>query len=145
MTIIKTKTEENLINSYISELSGELLYTIFAEQARKELYSEIAREFEKLAKEEKEHSNIFKKYLKENIRFTKTKEELKVLCKDTLSNLKFASIGEYTAYEEIYPKYSKIAEEEGFLEIAKLYSSLKMIELKHSELLKNLAMSIENK
>lgn len=143
MNFIGSKTEINLINSYLGELAGELLYKIFAEQANKESYFEIANSFEQLAKEEKNHSNLFKKFLNQDIEFKQTKNELQLLCKDTLSNLKFASIGEYKAYEEIYPNYSKIADEEGFFEISKVYLSLKNIELRHSELLKNLIQSIE--
>ncbi|MHA4984978.1 ferritin family protein [Cetobacterium somerae] len=145
MNFIGSKTEQNLIKSYLGELTGELLYEIFAEQAQKESYFDIANSFKQLAIEERNHSDLFKRFLKQDIEFKQTKDELQLLCKDTLSNLKFSSIGEYKAYEEIYPNYSKIAEEEGFCEISKTYLALKNIELRHSQLLEKLILSIENK
>ncbi|MEG1450046.1 MAG: ferritin family protein [Cetobacterium sp.] len=145
MNFTGSKTEQNLIKSYLGELTGELLYEIFAEQAQKESYFDIANSFKQLAIEERNHSDLFKRFLKQDIEFKQTKDELQLLCKDTLSNLKFSSIGEYKAYEEIYPNYSKIAEEEGFYEISKTYLALKNIELRHSQLLEKLILSIENK
>lgn len=146
MILKGTKTEKNLMNSYLGEVSGKILYGIFSEQAKKEEYHEISKKLNKLANEELAHSLIFKKCLVENnINFqepTIDTAELKKMCKSTYENLTMASSGEYKAYEVIYPEYEKIAFEEGFVEIAKIYSNLGKVELIHGELLEKLSKEI---
>lgn len=143
MNIKGSKTEENLIQSYQGELAGDALYKIFAEKAQSEGHGEIALSFEKLAKEEIGHSEVFKRFLGE-IDINIDIESLKSMCHGTVSNLRMASAGEYQAYKEIYPQFSKIAQSEGFSEIAKVYEVLGNVELRHSNLLKELADGIEN-
>ena len=143
MNIKGTQTEKNLIQSYEGELTGDALYKIFAEKARKEGYEDIALSFEKLGREEVVHSEVFKKFIGE-IEIEIDIENLRAISSKTLLNLRLASAGEYQAYKEIYPKFAKEAEEEGFLEVARIYRSLGSVELRHSKILKGLAEQIEN-
>lgn len=145
MNIKGTQTEKNLIQSYEGELTGDALYKIFAEKARKEGYEDIALSFEKLGREEVVHSEVFKKFIEEvEIKIDIDIENLRAMTSKTILNLRLASAGEYQAYKEIYPKFAKTAEEEGFLEVARVYRSLGSVELRHSKILKELAEQIEN-
>ncbi len=119
------------------------MYKIFAVKAREEGHENIALSFEKLAKEEVGHSEVFKKFIGE-IDINIDIENLKAMCTETVSNLRMASAGEYQAYKEIYPEFSRIAQSEGFPKIAKVYESLGSVELRHSNILKELADGIEN-
>jgi rubrerythrin len=143
MNIKGSQTEKNLIQSYQGELAGDALYKIFALKAREEGYEDIALSFEKLAKEEVGHSEVFKNFIGE-IEIDINIESLKAVCAKTISNLRLASAGEYQAYKETYPEFSRIAELEGFSKIAKVYKSLGSVELRHSNVLKELADKIEN-
>jgi len=143
MNIKGSKTEKNLIQSYQGELAGDALYKIFAEKAREEGHEDVALSFEKLAKEEVGHSEVFKRFLGE-VEINIDIENLRSMCGGTVSNLRMASAGEYQAYKEIYPEFSNIAQSEGLSEIAKVYEVLGSVELRHSNILKELADGIEN-
>lgn len=143
MNIKGTQTEKNLIQSYQGEVAGDALYKIFAEKAREEGHEKAALSFEKLAKEEVGHSEVFKRFLGE-IEKNIDVEKLRAMSTETVSNLRMASAGEYQAYKEVYPEFSRIAQSEGFSEIAKVYEALGSVELRHSNILKELADEIES-
>lgn len=143
MNIKGSQTEKNLIQSFQGELAGDALYKIFAIKAREEGHEDIALSFEKLAAEEVGHSEVFKKFIGE-IDINIDVKSLKAMCSETISNLRMASAGEYQAYEEVYPEFSRIAESEGFHKIARVYEALGNVELRHSNILKELADGIEN-
>lgn len=143
MNIKGSQTEKNLIQSYQGELAGDALYKIFAIKAKEEGHEDIALSFEKLAKEEVGHSEVFKKFLGD-IDINIDIKSLKAMCGETVSNLKMASAGEYQAYKEIYPEFSRIAQSEGFYKVARVYEVLGNIELRHSNILKKLADEIDN-
>lgn len=143
MNIKGSQTEKNLIQSYQGELAGDALYKIFALKAREEGYEEVALSFEKLAKEEVGHSEVFKRFLGE-VEANLDMGVLKAMCNETVANLRMASAGEYQAYKETYPEFSRIALSEGFPEVAKVYEVLGSVELRHSNILKELADGIEN-
>ena len=142
MNIKGSQTEKNLIQSYQGELAGDALYKIFAVKAREEGYEEAALSFEKLAKEEVGHSEVFKRFLGE-VEVNLDMEVFKAMCQETVVNLRMASAGEYKAYKEIYPEFSRIALSEGFSEVAKVYEALGGVELRHSNILEKLASDIE--
>ena len=60
-----TQTEKNLLTAFAGESQARNRYTFFASQARKEGYEQIANIFIETAGNEKEHAEIFFKYLGE--------------------------------------------------------------------------------
>ena len=58
-----TKTEKNLLKAFAGESQARNRYTFFASIARKEGYIQIQNIFEETVANEKEHAEIFFKYL----------------------------------------------------------------------------------
>jgi len=58
-----SKTEKNLLKAFAGESQARNRYTFFASVARKEGYVQIQRIFEETAANEKEHAEVFFKYL----------------------------------------------------------------------------------
>lgn len=123
-----TKTEKNLMEAFAGESQARNKYTYFASVARKEGYEQIAAIFEEAANNEKEHAKLWFKEL-EGIG-------------DTATNLAHAAEGEHEEHTDMYPRMAKEAEEEGFKEVAAMFTMVGKIEEKHEErylkLLKNL-------
>ncbi|MBI5402724.1 MAG: rubrerythrin family protein [Ignavibacteriae bacterium] len=124
-----TKTEQNLMAAFAGESQARNKYTYFASVAKKEGYEQIAALFEETAENEKEHAKIHFKYL-DGIG-------------TTMDNLKEAAGGEHYEWTEMYPEFAKVAEEEGFTAIAKMFLRIAEIEKKHEERYRQLLKNIE--
>ena len=61
----------------------------------------------------------------------------------TLENLKAAAAGEHYEHTEMYPGFAKVAEEEGFQDIALLYKNISVAEKQHEKRYVDLANNIE--
>ncbi len=58
-----TQTEKNLLKAFAGESQARNRYTFFASVARKEGYEQIGNIFTETAGNEKEHAEVFFKYL----------------------------------------------------------------------------------
>jgi rubrerythrin/Fe-S-cluster-containing hydrogenase component 2 len=125
-----TKTEKNLMEAFAGESQARNKYTYFANIAQKEGYDQIADLFLKTARNEQEHARIWF-------------EELGGLG-DTAKNLLAAAEGENYEWTDMYERFAKDAEEEGFKELAARFRRVAAIEKAHEEryraLLKNVEM-----
>ncbi len=125
-----TKTEANLKEAFAGESQARNKYTYYASKAKKEGYVQIAELFEETAANEKEHAKIW----------------FKLLCGgDILStdkNLEDAASGENYEWTDMYDRMAKEAKEEGFDEIAYLFSSVAKIEKEHEERYRKLLKNI---
>ena len=130
MELKGSKTEKNLMEAFAGESQARNKYTYFASKAKKEGYEQIAAIFLETAENEKEHAKIWYKLLHDGEVPT------------TVENLKDAADGENYEWTDMYDKFAKEAEEEGFKEVAALFTMVGRIEEKHEErylkLLKNL-------
>ena len=117
MELKGTRTEENLLAAFQGESMARNKYLFFAEKARLENHPEISELFEKLATNEGMHGKLLFQALKG--------------IGSTTENLQAASRGEYGEWSSMYPSFAKIAEEEGFEDIAKLFRSIAKIEQEH--------------
>ncbi len=129
MELKGSKTEANLRAAFSGESEARNKYTYFASVAKKEGYEQIAAIFLETAENEKEHAKLHFKYL-EGIG-------------DTKSNLADAAAGENYEWSEMYPKFAKEAEEEGFLEIAATFRGIAEVEKHHEERYKKLIENVE--
>ncbi len=127
-----TKTEKNLQDAYCGESKARNNYTFFAQQARKEGYEQIARIFEETANNEREHGKIWFKILNGGS------------VPSTLENLETAASNEDYEWEEMYAGYAKIAKEEGFEEISRLFETIRNIEKMHMTRYKKLIEDMTN-
>lgn len=125
-----TRTEKNLVISYMAESSAYTRYTYYAAQADKENYFPIGEIFRETAANELRHGKVFFKFL-EGGSVPCTMDVDAGVIGDTASNLKI-SIKEET-YEgvELYKKFAVVADEEGFTEIVEHFRAIASIEEHH--------------
>ena len=142
-----TKTAENLIHSFAGECQARTRYTYYSSIAKKEGYIQISNIFMETAEQEKEHAKKFYKFLKDDF----TDEAIEITAsfpvsfhEDTVLNLKAAAAGENEEWTDLYPKFAKIAREEGFEVIAISYEKILEVEKRHEDRYIKLAKNIED-
>jgi len=136
-----TRTEKNLLASFAGESQARTRYNYFASQAKKEGYVQIQNFFEETSENEKEHAKRFFKFLEGGMVEITASYPAGVIG-TTAENLKAAADGEHEEHTLLYPEAAKIADEEGFPEIATAFRSIASVEKHHEEryraLLKNI-------
>ncbi len=132
MSVKGTKTEQNLLKSFAGESQARMRYDYFSKQAKKEGLEQISAIFEETALNEKEHAKRFFKFLEGGIVEITAAYPAGVIG-STLENLKAAAEGENEEWTELYPKFARIAEEEGFKEIAVAFKMIAKVEKAHEE------------
>lgn len=130
MDLKNSKTAKNLMEAFEGESKAMIKYNFYAEQAKKEGYNKIAKFFEETANNEKAHAKIWFKLLNNGIQ-------------STLNNLNEASEGENFEWTDMYYRFAKEAQEEGFDDIAYLFKSIGKIEKQHEERYLELISHIE--
>lgn len=126
-----TKTEKNLLEAFAGESMARNKYTYFASKAKKDGYVQIAAIFEETAANEKEHAELWYKYLHDG--------EIK----DTAWNLEDAAKGENYEWTDMYDRMAKEAREEGFVEIARKFEGVATIEKLHEERYRKLLKNVK--
>ena len=137
-----TKTEQNLLKSFAGESQAKMRYEYFAKQAKKEGLEQIAAIFEETAMNEKAHAKRFFKFLEGGmVEITASYPAGKI--GTTLENLKASAEGENEEWSDLYPEFAKIAEEEGFNEIANAWKMIAKAEKAHEDRFKTLYENLE--
>ena len=131
MELKGTRTEANLMAAFAGETQARTKYSTYAAVARKEGYMQIGDLFEETAENEKEHAEIWFKYLHGG--------EIP----DTLANLKDAANGEHFEWTDMYASFAKEAKEEGFDRIASLFERVAAIEREHEARYQKLIENME--
>lgn len=114
-----TKTEKNLMEAFSGESQARNKYTYFANIAQREGYDQISAIFLQTARNEQEHARIWY-------------EELGNLG-NTAENLLHAAEGENYEWTDMYDRFAKDAEEEGFPELAARFRRIGVIEKAHEQ------------
>ena len=127
-----TKTEQNLLKAFAGESQARTRYTFFASVAKKEGYEQIAGVFLETAEQEKEHAKRFFKFL-EGGDATITASYPAGKISNTKDNLLAAAKGENEEWDVLYPDFARIAEEEGFPEIADAFRQISTVEAHHEK------------
>ena len=118
-----TQTEHNLLASFAGESQARNRYTYFASQAKKEGYEQISWIFLDTAENEKEHAKRFFKFLEGGmVQITASYPAGTI--SSTLENLREAAGGENLEWTTLYPEFARVADEEGFPEIAKVWRDI---------------------
>ncbi|NLW25252.1 MAG: rubrerythrin family protein [Clostridia bacterium] len=126
-----TKTEKNLLEAFAGESQARNKYTYFAQVAQREGYEQIAELFLITARNEQEHARLWF-------------EELGYLG-NTAKNLLQAARGENYEWTDMYARFAKDAEEEGFPELAEKFRKVAAIEKAHEERYRALLNNVETK
>jgi rubrerythrin len=127
-----TKTEKNLQEAFAGESMARNKYTYFASKAKKDGYVQISKIFEETAANEKEHAELWYKYLNGG----------KV--SDTATNLEDAAGGENFEWTDMYARMAREAREEGFDEIADKFEGVALIEKEHEARYRKLLDNIKH-
>ena len=131
MELKGSKTEQCLMQAFAGESQARNKYTYFASKAKKEGYEQIAALFLETADNEKEHAKLWFKYLEGGD------------IKSTEENLEEAANGENYEWTEMYPEFARVAESEGFKEIAAKFRLVAEIEKRHEERYQKLLNSVK--
>ena len=102
-----SKTEQNLRDAFAGETQARSKYDYFASVAKKEGYEQIAAIFQATANNEKEHAKLWFKALQG--------------IGTTTENLAAAAAGENFEWTDMYDRFAKEAEEEGFHQLAEQF------------------------
>lgn len=121
MELKGSQTEKNLMTAFAGESQARNKYTYYASKARKDGYEQIAEIFEESAQNEKEHAKIWFKLLHDGA------------VPSTIENLQDAANGENYEWTDMYAGFAKVAKQEGFDEIAKLFEEVGKIERHHEK------------
>lgn len=114
-----TKTEQNLHTALSGEAQAHLRYKWFEKKAKADGFVAIAKLFEETAGNEKEHAEIWFRYLGGY--------------SSTERNLDAAAGGEHFEWETMYAQFAEEADAEGFDAIAALFRKVASIEKQHEE------------
>ena len=120
-----TKTEKNLMEAFAGESEARNKYTYFASVAKKEGYEQMSAIFLKTAENEKEHAKMWFKEL------------------EGIGNTKDNLEAENYEWTDMYDRFAKTAEEEGFPELAAKFRAVGAIEKHHEERYRALISNIE--
>lgn len=143
MTVRKgTQTEKHLLMAFAGESQARNRYTYFASQARKDGFMQIADVFEETASQEREHAKRFFQFLPGGeVEITATYPA--GVIGTTAENLGAAAEGENHEWGVLYPSFAKVAREESFEAIAKVFDSIAVAEKQHERRYLGLLANVE--
>ncbi len=127
-----TRTEKNLVASYMNESAAYTRYNYYAKQATKESLFPIAQVFSATMANEFIHSKVFFKLLEGG----QVSVDLNVdagIIGTTAQNLEIAMREELSEGVDAYVQAAEVAREEGFNEIAVHFESIAKIEKHHHD------------
>ena len=146
-----TKTLENLMKAFAGESQARNRYNYYASIANKEGYKQIEAIFSETADNEKEHAKRFFKLALEGMNGEIPADvdiaaTYPLAMGSTLENLKYAAAGENEEWSALYPEFARVAENEGFPEVAGAFKMILKGEQRHeARYLKLLANVSEGK
>ena len=138
-----TQTEKNLVIAYLAESSAYTRYTFYAQQADKEEYFPIGEIFRETADNELRHGKVFFKFLEGGSVNVPMDVDAGVIG-DTASNLATAAHEEMVEGVELYTASAKVADEEGFTDIAAHFREIAEIEELHRKRFERYLKQVED-
>jgi rubrerythrin len=136
----RKQTVDNIAKAFIGESQARNRYNFYARTARAEGYEEIAAIFLETSEQERQHaSQMFT--LLQNIKKRENLDlgELEVTAAmpniygTTAENLRAAIAGEHYENSDMYPEIAKVAQQEGYPEVAAKFRSISVAEKHHEE------------
>jgi rubrerythrin len=147
MQFDQTKTYKNLARGFAGESQAGMRYQLIARTADQQGYVELSNVIKTIAKNETVHARRFFEEL------TKRGEKLDNIELDTgypyhsgdlQECLRLAAKDELSEYKNIYPKFAKDAEDEGFNDIAALFKLVAEVEKRHEQIFNYLYEACES-
>ena len=147
MDFIKTQTYQNLASAFAGECQAGMRYQMIAKLAMNEELKTLSDVVRHIAKNETLHATQFFNQIiekggsRENI---KLEAGYPFHAGTLVEGLKFAENDEKDEATAIYPNFAKIAEEEGFKDVKKLFELVAKVEERHQAIFKYLAGAVKN-
>ncbi len=138
-----TQTEKNILTAFAGESQARNRYTYYASKAKKDGYVQISDIFTETANQEKEHAKALFKLLEGGVKEIVATFPAGVIG-TTEENLRAAAAGENEEWQEMYPSFAKVAEQEGFSAIAATFRAIAVAEKQHEKRYLDLAANIKN-
>lgn len=136
-----SETAKNLMRAFAGECQARARYTFAAELAKAQKMPMVEAVLQYTANQEKEHAEIFYKYLE-----PLDKETIVIdggypvdAEQNTLAQLRAAAHNEYEEHDVVYRSFGEIAEKEGFSQIAASFRMIAEIEKTHGDRFQYLA------
>jgi rubrerythrin len=142
-----SRTAENLLKAFAGESQARNRYTFYASAANKEGFMQIQAIFSDTADNEKEHAKLFFKHLAAGLAdelptSVDITASYPVALGTTLDNLRAAAAGEKEEWSALYPTFAKVAEEEGYPEVAATFRLVSRVETGHEARYNALAKNV---
>lgn len=147
MEFAKTETYKNLARSFAGECQAGMRYQMLAKLAMQEKLKTLADTIRTIAKNETVHATQFFNHMIqksgscENVEFD---AGYPFHAGTLVEGLNFAAKDEKNETEEIYPTFAKIAEKEGFEDVAALYKMIAEVESHHQKVFRYLHDAVKN-
>lgn len=138
-----TQTEKNLVISYLAESSAYTRYTFYAQQADKEEYFPIGEIFRNTAANELHHANVYFKMLEGGSVTVPVAADAGVIG-TTAQNLETAAKEEQAEGVDLYIGFAKVAEEEGFDDIASHFRAIAEVEARHEARFRHFLQQVQD-
>ena len=125
-----TQTEQNLNNAFAGEARSHMRYRLYADAAKRNGDVMLSKLLSEVAENEKEHAELWMEYMGE--------------LEADEKNLENLISGERYENTVLYPEYAKIADEEGFYEIADKMRMAANAEKHHEKTLQEYLTQMQN-
>ena len=129
MKLKDSQTYKNLARAFAGECQARTRYEFIEYGAREQGYKALADIIDKIAYQEFTHSRMIYSFIQ--TADDKTIDNIEVCTGypfrqkwDLMDNLRFAAEDEGVEADKLYPEFAKVAEEEGFCDIAALFRNL---------------------
>jgi rubrerythrin len=133
MDFMKSRTYQNLMNSFAGESQARNRYTFYASLAKKEGLLHIEAIFLETADNERAHAKVYFDHLmRKGGNFTgHVNADYPFAIGTTAENLTFAADGEHEEWTMLYSGARDIAREEGFEDVAVSFQEILEVEERH--------------
>lgn len=137
-----SRTEKNILTAFAGESQARNRYNYFGGKAKKDGFVQISDIFAETADQEREHAKRLFKFLEGGDVEIVAAFPAGIIA-DTHANLIASAAGENHEYTEMYPSFAKIAREEGYEEIARVFMSIAVAEEFHERRFLDFARNIK--
>ena len=148
MQFCETQTYLNLARSFAGEAQAGMRYQLIAREATAQGYIALADEIKTLAKNETVHARRFFEELTK--RGGNALDNIDIDAGypfhtgDLVQALRLAAEDERVEHERNYPTFAKIAKDEGFADIAALFTMIATVEKHHEQIFRYLHEAMES-
>ena len=143
MELKGSETEKNLLKAFAGESQARNRYTYFASVAKKEGFVQISNIFLETSANEKEHAEVFFKYLEGgDVEIQASYPAGRI--GTTKQNLLAAADGEKMEWFGLYPEFERVAKKEGFDDVADSFKEIAVVEGYHERRYRKLLKNVQD-